>query len=358
MKKSIVFLLALTFISCLKEVNPFLSFDGIEPVDINDGWDISSPDSENIDNTALTDVYSDIYNNNDLWQLRSLLVFRNGNLVAESYLKDKNDIDDQRPIWSCTKQVLGVLSGLAVEQGVISSINDPISTYLEDELVNHSDKNDITIADILTMRSGIGFDETSDVSTLLQQIPDNTIDFILSLPMIYSSGETFNYNSGEPHLLSACIQNSLDSSLENWADDELFSKIGFSNYSWLEYDGYNFGGYGISTTPRELAKIAQLVLNNGEWNGDQLINSSWINEMVTTKTSTGENSDYSFGYLWWINESENVYFMAGSGGQYACIIPDKNMIVVATSEYDTDGDLELDFDTFLNIVNKIRATAN
>ena len=346
----------LLFTGCLQEDHPFVPFTGIQPQNINDGWEISAPENENINGAELSKIVEGIQHDGDLWQLNSILVFRNQKLVAETYLKDKNDIQKPRPIWSCTKQVLGVLTGMAIEQGVLHSINDSLSTYLSEELKNHPDKAHITLAQLLTMRSGIDFDESKDVSALLQQKPDNVIDFILGRPLKFSPGEKFNYNSGDPHLIAASIQNALGQPLEDWADEQLFSKIGFTNYTWLQYDGYNYGGYGISTTPRELAKIAQLVLNQGAWNGAQIVDKNWLTAMVTTQTQTGDGSPYTFGYQWWVNETEKIYFMSGSGGQYACVVPDKNLLIVAMSEHDTDGDLELDFGAFLELVDKIRGT--
>jgi len=348
-------LVGLLCVSCLKEDTPFTSFQGIEPKDIGDGWEIATPASENIDGQLLEEVFQDIHNKGDMFQMRSLLVFRNNKLVAETYFKDENDISTPRPIWSCTKQIVGVLTGIAIENGDIDSINSPISTYLSSELQDYPDKSSITISNLLTMQAGIGFDETSDVSSLMQNEPDNVIDFILSKPLLFTPGLEFSYNSGETHLITASIQNSVGQPLEEWANTNLFSTIGFSNYTWLKYDGYNFGGYGISTTPRELAKVAQLVLNNGSWNGEQIVNSLWVEEMITTQTVTG--SENSFGNLWWVNEEVGIYFMAGSGGQYAVVIPDINMLVIGMAEHDTDGDLEIDFDTFIEIVKKIKATA-
>lgn len=360
MRMLFVFILSICILlsGCLQEEHPFLAFNGNSPQNINDGWVISSPMEEGVDEVALSNIYQEIYDNGDLWQLRSLLVFRNGKLISESYLKNPNDMYNPRPIWSCTKQIVGVLTGLAYEQGYIGSPDDPISDYLSQELQNHRDKSNITIENLLTMRSGIGFDETVDVSEILQKTPDNTIDYILDIPLIFTPGETFYYNSGDTHLIAASIQNSLGYPLEDWADEVLFSKIGFENYTWLEYDGYNYGGFGISTTPRNLARIAQLVLDGGAWNDTQLVDSLWIDDMITTQTVIGNNSSNTFGYQWWINPDEGIYFMAGSGGQYACIVPDKNLIVVVMSEHDTDDELELDFETMLELVDKIRNTAN
>lgn len=359
MKNALIIIsVIILFSSCLKEESPFVPFPGIEPKNINDGWTISTPSDENFDEQELLSVFKDIHLREDLFQLRSLLVFTNNKIIAEAYFKDENDISIPKPIWSCTKQIVGVLTGIAIGNEDIDSINSPISTYLDTELQNHPDKKDITIANLLTMRAGIAFDETKDVSALLQRTPENTIDFILEKPLLFNPGQEFSYNSGETHLISASIQNSVGQPLEEWANTMLFSKIGFNNYTWLKYDGYNFGGFGISTTPRELAKIAQLVLNDGNWNGEQVVDSIWVNQMVTTQTITNADSDYTFGNLWWINETEGVYFMAGSGGQYAVVIPEKNTFVVGTAEHDTDNDLEIGFDTFLEIVKRILEAAN
>lgn len=347
----------LIFSACLKEEEPFLHLLEIDPVNIDDGWEIARPESVNIDKNSLEQVYQKIQDNKKLPQLRSLLVFRDERLIAEHYFKNPDDIFIQKPLWSCTKQIVGVLTGKAIEEGVINDIDDNISEYLASELTNHEDKKSITISHLLTMRGGIDFDESKDVATLLRKKEDNVIDFILSQPMLFTPGERFRYNSGETHLIAASIQNALERPLQSWADEVLFSKIGFKNYSWLDYDGYNFGGFGISTTPRELAKIAQLVMNGGTWNGEQVIKEDWVKNMTSTQTQTLSGSDFSFGYLWWINEKENIYFMAGSGGQYACVIPDQNMMVVAMSEHDTDGDMEIGFEEILDIVKDVRSTA-
>jgi CubicO group peptidase (beta-lactamase class C family) len=354
--KSFSFLTLFILLSaCMMSDNPFMPFDTLEPVNINDGWTISTPAAENINTTALNQIYQDLHSNRELWQMRSLLVFRNDSLVAESYLKDDNDRTNPRAIWSCTKQILSLLTGIAIDSGLLSSVNDPLSAYLSTELTGHSDKSSITIEDLLTMRSGIGFDETNDASNLIQKKPADTIDYILNLPMIKSPGQRFHYNSGDPHLIAASIQNEAGIPLEDWADANLFTDLEFNNYDWIKYDEYNYGGWGISTTPRELAKIAHLVLNNGNWKGQQLVPLAWINSVKLPQVPDLSGSDMEFSYLWSIYHSSTVdyFLMAGSGGQFAVVIPDKNMVIVTMSEHDTDGDLELDIYDFLDIVKSI-----
>ena len=148
-----IFTLTILFSSCLKEESPFAPFQGIEPKDINDGWAIAKPIDENVDEQALTSIFQDIHDQGELFQLRSLLIFRNNKLIAETYFKAENDISTPKPIWSCTKQIVGALTGIAIENGIIDSINAPISSYLSAELQNHPDKENITISDLLTMRA-------------------------------------------------------------------------------------------------------------------------------------------------------------------------------------------------------------
>jgi len=341
--------------SCMMSDHPFQDFDTLAPVDLNDGWTISTPSVESIDAAALDQIFQELHNNRELWQMRSLLVFRNDKLVAETYLKDDSDRTTPRAIWSCTKQILSLLTGVAIDKGILTSISDPLSVYLPAELEEHSDKGSITIEDLLTMRSGIGFDETDNASQLIQRNPADTLDYILNIPMFDSPGQTFHYNSGDPHLIAAAIQNEAGMPLEDWADANLFADAGFENYNWIKYDEYNFGGWGISTTPRELGKIAHIVMNNGLWNAQQLVPSAWVTSLKQSQVDDVSTDGKDFGYLWWILDRETVDypFMAGSGGQFAVIVPDKNLVVLSMSEHDTDGDMELDFNDFMEIVDAI-----
>jgi len=215
----------------------------------------------------LENIYKSVFDDENLWPIRSLLVYRNNKLIAENYFKDKNDISTKHLIWSCTKQVLGALSGIAVEQGIIESLDDPISKYLSAELQNYPEKQDITIRNLLTMQSGIDYNnDGSDGQTdkLLRQIPDNSVDFVLSRPMAKTPGTDFHYKDGDPNLLSAIIQKLVGKPTDEWANEVLFSKLGIDNLNWVRYkDGITLGGFGIETTPRELAKIALCIANRG-----------------------------------------------------------------------------------------------
>ena len=134
--------------SCLKPDPLNQEMKSIQPVDIGDGLTLSSPGTEKVDSSALADIYRDMHDENLYWQFCSMLVFRKGKLIAESYMKDDADRTTRHLIWSCTKQVIGVLTGMALEEGLIESIDDPISKYLPEEMARHPDKADITLRNL------------------------------------------------------------------------------------------------------------------------------------------------------------------------------------------------------------------
>jgi CubicO group peptidase (beta-lactamase class C family) len=355
LKKILTILFLILLSGCLSEEAPFRPYRGILPQQLNDGWQITSPAEAGMESFMLDSIFRDIHSREDIWQLRSLTVMRHGSLVAESYLKDADDISNLHPIWSCTKQVMAVLTGIAIQNEIIDSVNALLSDYIPEITEKYPDKSGITIKHLLAMSSGIGWDEGEGNNDILQQRPGNITKYILEKAMRDKPGEKFAYSSADGHLLAIALQNAAGMTLQDWADEVLFGKIGFSNYSWIDYNDYNLGGFGISTTPREIGKIAQFVMNQGLWNGARLLDSAWIEEMTSVHFPLGENS---MGYMWWVREGDNSYYMFGSGGQFVFCVPDLELIVIAFSEPDTGGDLVLDFSKFLEIVESIKVSCN
>ena len=354
MKKLLYILPLVLFISCLQEESINQGLTSISPKDINDGWVISNPESEGMGNEALNEIYQQIHRDEDLWSIRSLLVFRNNKLVTEAYFKDDNDITTKHLIWSSTKQVMGVLTGIAVDKGLIESIDDPISKYLP-EANDYADKANITIRNLITMKSGIGFDNDGlggQTDLILRQLPENILEFILELPMIAEPGTVFNYNDGDPQLMACIIQKITGKPTDEWADEVLFSKIGFNNYNWVRYkDNYTFGGFGLETTPRELSKFAMLVLNNGFHSNQQIVTRSWLENMLTVHATS--NFGYDFGFFWWMVPNRKIYISWGHGGQLAFIIPEKDLLVVLTSIPNTQGEYQIHADEVMPYIDDI-----
>jgi CubicO group peptidase (beta-lactamase class C family) len=342
-KYFVIMLLALLFVSCMSE-NPIKNnFQTYEPKNINDGWAISTPEDVGINRDSLNSVFRDFHEDESFWMVRSLTVFRKNKLIAETFTRDENDRTNPRGFWSCTKQVMGVLVGIAIDKGVIGSINDRISTYLPELTAKNPDKANISIKDLLTMTSGIAFNNYgigSDDMAVLQEIPNSFLEYAFEKPMDYVPGDQFVYKDSDPMILSGIIQNKTGKATDLWADDVLFRKIGLANYEWRRYkDGITIGSYGLITTPREISKVAQLVLNGGTWNGEQLISKEWLSQMVSPKAET--NDEKRFGYLWWSYPEYKTYFMSGNGRQIIFVFPEKELIVAITSEPKLQGKYQL-----------------
>jgi CubicO group peptidase (beta-lactamase class C family) len=351
-----IIFLAFVLIGCTKDDSVNEPFTDSTPLEINDGLNLSNPVVENMDEQELQQIYQDIYNDENLWSMRSFLVFRNNKLVAESYMQGDKYRTEPQLIWSCTKQVLGILVGIAIDEGHISSLDDPISNYFDTELSGHEDKSDITVRNLITMQSGIDYDNDGvggETDKLLREIPDDMVEFILSRPIYFDQGTDFHYNDGDPHLVSAIIQKQVGQPTDEWADASFFSKIEMTNYNWVRYkDGSTYGGYGLETTPREMGKMGLCILDSGKWNGQQVVPANWNQEM-TTPFIQETDIDYSFGYYWWIDEQRDIQFMWGHGGQFVFVIPDKDLVVVTTAIPNTQGKYQILADEVLPYVDRI-----
>jgi CubicO group peptidase (beta-lactamase class C family) len=321
-------------VSCLKDDPLKIPFQSFSPAHLDDGWEIATPAEAGIDGEALKEVYRYVHEDNNAWQIRSLLVFRNNKLVAESYMKERNDITHLHPLWSCTKGFIGILTGIAVDKGLIST-EDKISDFFPNA---PSNKMDITIENLLTMKSGINYDNggyNGGDGVLFREVPSNSIDFVFDLDMHAPPGTVFRYKNSDPHLISAIIQEKVGKTTRDWAKEVLFDKIGITRLEWRTYkDGVTFGGFGILTTPREMGKLGQLVANEGMWNGEQIVSANWINEMTTARVydTPAEFKEMAFCYLWWKDIERNAAFTMGHGGQYIIVNKEKNLTIVITSE--------------------------
>lgn len=343
--------------SCLKEdINQ--PYKGNVPVNIGDSWLLSDPSSERMNADELDAVYRSVFEDKNAWMMKSMLVFRNGKLVAESYMKDDGDRTRRDAIWSCTKQINSLITGIAINKGYISGIHDSIGKYLPEYIKRYPDKSGITIEYLLTMRSGIDYDNGTDTDILRQHKTESSLDYILRMVLNSKPGTKFKYKDSDPQILSSVIQKATGKPLDEFGKEVLFDPLGITNYEWCRYtDGITLGSWGIQTTPRELARIAQCVMDNGIYKGNQIIPSDWLGDMLAVHVPDAHNS-LAFGYLWWIDPDRDMYFTWGHGGQYAFIIPQKQLLVVFTGLPQVDDDVNLPIEYIIGIVDRVSATAN
>lgn len=355
MVKSFYILLLITLVSCLRDEELNIEPKNTLPIQLEDGLEVSSPDDEGISQNQIDKIYDKVNKDENLWSIRSLLIMKNDKLIAEHYFKNSEDINNRYLIWSCTKQVLGILTGIAIEKGFIIDINDPISNYLEISSKN-SDKKDITIKQLLEMKSGLSYNNDGfggETNYLLREKADKLIPYLLSRNLVEVDDNYFNYNDGDPHLIANIIQNAVGKPISVWANEVLFSKLKIENIYWHSYkDGAALGGYGLEMKARGLMKIAQLVKNNGLYNGEQIVSSEWINQMLNVSTKKAHQK-YSFGYQWWLESTRNIFIMWGHGGQLALISQENDLIFVTTAFPNTQGDYQIDVDEIMPYFNML-----
>jgi CubicO group peptidase (beta-lactamase class C family) len=331
-----------------------LGYRGYQPVQENDGWMISSPEKENMEAGLIESAFRLVYDEKRFVMARSLLVLRNGKLVAEVYPHSEADRWQIQNIQSCTKSFTSILVGIALEKGSIDSVTQKIAEILPDEFNRHPDKNDITIHDALTMRTGIAFND-EDHTLDLYQTPDNSVDFVLDLEKIYPAGTVFHYNDGAPHLISGAIQQRYGQPLSSFAAEYLFKPLQIIDWKWESTkDGRSFGAVSLFLKPRDLAKFGQLLLDNGKWKGLQVVDSSWI-ALATKPYVTTERPGASYGYYFWIYPAYPAYSALGHGGQHILVNPMQNLVIVYTAWPYTSGEL---FDNFFELADLITTSCH
>ena len=328
------------------------------PVSSDDGWIPAHLNEVGVKVNTIEKMIND--QQLEKIKFHSLLIVRNNRLVLEQYWSGKTskgeyvnfDKDTLHELQSVSKSVTSLLVGLGISQGFITSIDDAIENYLPEYGAAFStiEKSNISVRNILMMQSGIEWDEWtlpySDDrnSHVAMNLSDDPIDYVLSQPMAMQPGTSFVYNSGLTIAAGKILENSTQQNLAQYARDNLFTPLDIRDVDWYRYSNgiYQTGG-GISMRPRDMAKLGQLILNNGWWNGESIIPEQWIKDSVSAKIKFPDNfyDDY-YGYFWWRQEftvndqTINSIHAAGYGGQHIYIIPEFNLVLIFTAgNYDS-----------------------
>ena len=274
-------------------------------------------------------------------RLLSLLAVKNGRLVVEEYFRGASG-DELHDVRSVTKSVVSALTGIVLDRGEIGSLDDAIGDYL-DTLVSGMDpeKAAITIGDLLTMTSGLEWDESGGFGDYVEWIRSNDhLGYVLDKPLVAEPGTRFTYNSGTVHLLGVVLEQATGARLPDLADELLFGRMGVSRSRWEPLrDGFHNGGAGLDLRPRDLARFGQLYLQRGSSGTVRVLPPEWIDRSSLTRFdwrfNFGQLNGISYGFLWWTvpEAREPLYFAWGHGGQFVVVVPDLYLVLVATSEW-------------------------
>lgn len=273
-------------------------------------------------------------------RLESILVLKDQKLVLEEYFYGYNRTQLHR-INSCTKSITSLLLGIALERHRDLGVNQPVFHFFPQfDSLKTPEKEKITLKQVLSMTSGLTDDDDFEAHGT-----DDFVKQLFSQPLASTPGEKFKYNNNGTNLLGAVIQTLGKKQTDEFAKEVLFNKLGISEFDWERENGVLQCHNGLRVLPRDMAKIGLLVLNNGNWNGEQIVPQEWVAE--STQPHVAESPFFDYGYQWWYRSKSNrswwkhpvhgskdehdMFLALGYGGQYIMVIRDLNMVVVATS---------------------------
>ena len=338
-----VVLILSTLVSCGPSAKDLATVD-YTPLPGGD-WGVSSPEKEGLDPDMIAELY---YNASKLNTIYSLVVVKNGSLIAEGYF-NKGSINQKFNLQSVTKSYASAIVGLAFDQGCLTDLDQPFLDYFPEyaDQIKDPRKEQITIRHLLEMRSGYPWEE-SDRKLWDTFIAGHFLDLMVSMSLTNDPGTEFHYSNSSPHYLVVIVDRACGTPLRTFTEEHLFSPLGAELGEWYTTaadDRYPMGAGGMHVTARDAAKFGLLYLNDGVFDGEQIISSAWVKNSFTRYTNNpttdystariGPNFDQTgYGYQWWaIQSGEHHYFAAlGHGGQIIAVLDDSDMVVVATSD--------------------------
>jgi CubicO group peptidase (beta-lactamase class C family) len=227
---------------------------------------------------------------------------------------------------SATKSITSLLVGIARDEGLVPPLETPLFELLPEDFDGDVRKQEITIRDILTQQTGLQFDNDQDTAPFVHS-SGSSVRNILRRNLTFSPGTAFYYHDGNPQLAMGLLRKVTGVSPETYARARLFSPLGIRDYRWETHqDGLNFGAFGLWLRPRDMAKIGQLMLQGGSWEGIPVVSADWI------EASTRIYANGNYGLYWWINEENRIYRAVGDGEQIIFVDEPDDLVIVLTGD--------------------------
>lgn len=263
-------------------------------------------------------------------RLYSLLVSVDGDVRVERYFNGATAARATN-IKSASKSIVATLVGIAIDRGDIPSVHEPIARYFPEYLGNAPEKGAITIEDLVTMRSGLETTSNRNYGRWVQS--GNWVRHALAQPMVDTPGGQMIYSTGSTHLLSAILTKATHTSTLAFARAALGQPLGITFGAWTrDPQGIYLGGNEMAMRPRDMLRVGELFLNNGRYNGKQVVSEAWVSASIEPRT-VSRWSEREYGYGWWMRTLADrpVFYAWGYGGQFIFIVPSTRTVIVATS---------------------------
>lgn len=302
-------------------------------------WEISTPAAEGLDSMLVAELY---YNAENVETIFSLLILKNDKLIAEKYFHGA-EVNLKFRLQSVTKSYTSALVGIAIEQGYIKGVDQKMIDFFPElvDQIKDPRKKEITIRQMLQMRAGYPWEEsTGELFEMLYHgfYPSLLVD----VPLVTDPGTHFEYSNLTSHLLGIIVARATGLNLKSFAEQNLFSPMDAEPGEWItDWEGYNNGHGDLYLSARDMAKLGLMYLNNGKYNGKQLVPAEWVDASHQTysedawKYRVGKNfGEIGYGYQWWsVKAGDHRYNLAwGHGGQQIIVFEEYDMVIVVTSD--------------------------
>ncbi|MFH0842761.1 MAG: serine hydrolase [Bacteroidota bacterium] len=274
--------------------------------------------------------------------LESFIVWHAGSYKHINYYNGVSG-EALHQVQSQTKSVVSLLLGIAIDKGFVKSENEPLSSFFPEYFnIGDSLKSSVTIRDLLTMSAVFQWEEMLPFNdqrnnNIQMNYSGNYLKYALSRPMASRPYTEFKYNSGAPMIVAGIIEKTSGMPMDKFAEKYLFNPLSIYEYRWIKDSiGLCHAGGGLFLKPEDILKIGVLVLNNGRWEGKNIVSDEWIKKSCEPYFNT-TFSDFKYGYFWWIKDikvtetkTTKVISAQGAGGQYMFILPEYDLIVAFT----------------------------
>lgn len=299
-------------------------------------WATSAPSEHGIDVELLEQAKS--YAFADGRNTQSVLIVRGGEIVAEWFAPGA-DADSWAASWSAAKSFVGALIGIAIDEGLIPGVDEPMTTYYPEWA--GTPREGITLLDVLQMQSGLDWVETYDPSTtnesdIIQQVLNegDQLAYAAGQPMKTTPGTEFNYSGGDALLLSGVIEQVAGMSAGEYAEAKLLEPIGIDGAEWWsDTFGHTLSYCCIDATTRDFARFGQLYLDRGKWGDRQVVPEQWVIDSTTASAA----SEGKYGYQLWLDEEApipaDMFHASGHDAQRIFVIPSLDLVVVRNGIY-------------------------
>jgi len=304
-----------------------------------DEWPVSTPEEQGLDPELVAELY---YSASQLETLYGLLVVKNGCLIAEDYFNE-GSVEDKTLLQSASKSYISALVGIALDQGCLSSLEQKLVDFFPEyaDQITDPRKKQITIREMLQMRTGYP-DEETDQAYLDALYWGEYPPLIVEFPLVSDPGTSFNYSNLTFSWLAIILARACGTDLKSYAQEHLFQPTDTQVGDWLQdRDGHYIGSGGIHLTARDAAKFGLLYLNNGEYEGEQIIPSNWVHASLQTYSENARDygmslsfRDLGYGYGWWTARAgeHSFSFAWGHGGQLIVLLDELDMVIVTTAD--------------------------